>query len=167
MPDPLPPDSPVYVPPEGPPQRGPSREIYGRMGREAIYRMCEDFYTELERSQIRSLFPEDMVAASHRNAAFIVGVVGGPPLYRELYGSPQMRARHLRIPIDRAARDVWLGCFLRVLEGAEERYGFPAEHLPGFKRWLEEFSLWMVNRDGPPQPALLTAPVKNAPGGPK
>lgn len=138
---------PVYVPPEGPPQRGPSREIYGRMGQAAIFRMAEDFYAELEKSEIRHLFPEDMVAASHRNAAFLVGVLGGPPLYRELYGSPQMRARHLRIPIDRTARDVWLACFLKVLEGAEARYGFPPEHLAGFRQWLAEFSLWMVNRE--------------------
>ncbi len=137
----------VYVPPEGPPQRGPSRQIFGCMGKAAIFRMAEDFYAELERSEIRHLFPEDMVMAAHRNAAFLVGVLGGPPLYRELYGSPQMRARHLAIPIDRAARDVWLGCFLKILEGAETRYGFPPEHLPGFRQWLAEFSLWMVNRD--------------------
>jgi hemoglobin len=116
------------------------------MGQAAIFRMAEDFYVELEKSPIRDLFPDDMVAAAHRNAAFLVGVLGGPPLYRELYGSPQMRARHLSISIDRAARDVWLSCFLKVLEGAEVQYGFPPEHLPGFRQWLAEFSMWMVNR---------------------
>jgi hypothetical protein len=39
----------------------------------------------------------------------------------------------------------WLGCFERVLVRAPERYGFPAEHLPGFRAFLDGFSLWMVN----------------------
>jgi hemoglobin len=56
-----------------------------------------------------------------------------------------MRARHLAFRITPAARDVWLACFERVLEGAVAAYGFPAEHLDGFRRFLRDFSLWMVN----------------------
>ncbi|HMP73727.1 MAG TPA: hypothetical protein PKE55_10735 [Kiritimatiellia bacterium] len=143
------PDS-IYVPPGGPPQEiSPSREIYGRMGEEAIFRMCRDFYGELEQSAIRGMFPEDMGKASEKVGAFLVGVLGGPPLYAQRYGPPMMRARHLPFVIDEAARQVWLGCFLKVLESAGERYGFPEEHLPGFVRFLEGFSGWMVNaREG-------------------
>jgi hemoglobin len=136
---------PVYVPPEGPPKKIPSKEIYAAMGRENIFRMCEDFYRELEKSEIRSLFPEDMVAASRKNAAFFVGMLGGPPLYQELYGSPRMRARHLHVVIDEQARRTWVDCFRRTLDHAVERYSFPPEHLPGFIEFLEGFSAWMVN----------------------
>lgn len=137
----------VYIPPGGPPQGpGPSKEIFGRMGEEAIFRMCRDFYDEIGRSPIRAMFSEDLPEASKKLAAFLVGVCGGPPLYHQRYGNPMMRARHLPFAIDEAARRVWLDCFLRTLEGAEASYGFPAEHLPGFRRWLEEFSGWMVNR---------------------
>ena len=39
----------IHVPPGGPPQGpGPSRELYGRMGEDAIFRMCRDFYARLE-----------------------------------------------------------------------------------------------------------------------
>lgn len=137
----------IFTPPSGPPQDiAPSRAIYAAMGPENIFRMCRDFYAELEKSSIRPMFTEDMPLASTRLAAFFVGLFGGPPLYRELYGPPQMRARHLPFAIDDAARRVWLDCFYTTLQGAETRYAFPAEHLPGFIRYLDEFSVWMVNR---------------------
>lgn len=116
------------------------------MGQENIFRMCADFYRELEKTPLRPLFPPDMQEASKKTAAFFTGLLGGPPLYAEQFGPPRMRARHLPFAIDEAARQVWLSSFKTVLEGAESRYGFPAEHLPGFIRFLEEFSGWMVNR---------------------
>ena len=145
-PDP-PAGEPVYVPPEGPPTGvSPSPLIYDRMGEEAIFRMCADFYALLEQSEIRSMFPEDMPAASERLACFLVGLFGGPPLYLQRYGSPRMRERHLHVAIDEQARLTWLSCFKRILLGADLTYGFPAEHLPGFMLSLDTFSRWMVNR---------------------
>ena len=136
-----------HVPPGGPPQGpGPSREIYARMGEDNLRRLCRDFYRRLEASPIRPLFPEDMAAASERIADFLIGLCGGPPLYRERHGEPRLRARHLPFPIDEAARQVWLGAFQATLQDAEAAYGFPAEHLPGFLRWLDEMSAWMINR---------------------
>jgi hemoglobin len=148
----------IYVPPGGLPRVAPpSSEIYAHMGQDNIFAMLEDFYLELEQSSIRSMFPEDMMAASQRSAAFFVGLLGGPPLYQQLYGPPMMRARHLPFPIDETARQEWLACFDRVLAHAPEKYAFPAEHLPGFRAFLEGFSSWMVNT-GPlsdDEPALL------------
>ena len=139
---------PVYIPPGGPPQgMSPSQEIYDRMGEEAIFQMSEDFYRELEQSDVRPLFPPDMVEASKKQAMFLVGVLGGPPLYHEAFGHPRMRQRHIPFEIDEAARQTWLRCFKKTLEGAEEKYGFPGEHLEGFIAWLESFSAWMVNTE--------------------
>ena len=140
---------PVYVPPGGPPQDiAPSREIYARMGEENIFRMAEDFYRALEQSDIRPLFPPDMVEASRKQAMFLVGVLGGPPLYAEAYGPPMMRKRHLPFEIDETTRQTWLNCFKQTLENATDSYDFPAEHLDGFIHFLEEFSAWMVNTEG-------------------
>jgi hemoglobin len=138
----------VYVPPGGPPQQGPSKDVYDVMGRENIYRMMKDFYAELEQSELRGMFPEDMVEASRRSAAFFVQLLGGPPLYNELYGPPMMRRRHLPFAIDEHARQVWLGCFKKVLEKADT-YAFPPEHLQGFVAFLDAFSGWMVSRKSP------------------
>jgi hemoglobin len=144
---------PVYVPPIDPAAIvPPSREVYRLMGEASIFRMMEDFYRELERSPLRPLFPADMLAASRRSAAFFVGLLGGPPLYQQRYGRPMMRARHLAFAITLAARDEWLACFDRVLAHAPDRYGFPSEHLPGFRAFLRDFSLWMVNTEPAPGP---------------
>ncbi len=139
---------PVYVPPIDPARIAPpSREVYGLMGEANIFGMIEDFYRELERSSLRRLFPADMVAASRKSAAFFVGLLGGPPLYHQRHGNPMMRARHLAFAITLAAREEWLACFERVLARAPERHGFPAHHLPGFRTFLRDFSLWMVNTE--------------------
>ncbi len=136
----------IYVPPEGPPQFSPSHEIYPHMGEDNIFKMLEDFYLELEKSSIRSMFPEDMKEASKKSGAFFVFLCGGPPLYQQLYGAPMMRKRHLAFPIDEAARQVWLGCFKKTLENADVKYHFPMQHMPTFWSFLEKFSAWMVNK---------------------
>lgn len=137
----------LYVPPGGPPRvEPPSNEIYAAMGQENIFLMLEDFYRELEKSSIREMFPKNVVAASKKSAAFFVGLLGGPPLYHQTYGPPMMRARHLPFTIDEQTRQVWLSCFDTILDNAPTAYNFPAEHLPGFKNFLNEFSKWMVNR---------------------
>jgi hemoglobin len=144
----------IYVPPIDPSQiRPPSRAVYALMGEANIFRMMEDFYAELERSALRPLFPADMVAAAHKSAAFFVGLLGGPPLYQQRYGNPMMRARHMKFAITPGAREEWLACFERVLARAPERYAFPAEHLPSFRAFLRDFSLWMVNTESGEIPA--------------
>lgn len=135
-----------YVPPGGPPRvPSPSPEIYTRMGQEKIFAMLSDFYKELANSDIRDMFPKDMERASQKSAAFFVGLLGGPPLYHQKYGSPMMRARHMPFAIDEASRRVWLACFDAVLAEAPAKYGFPVEHLPQFREFLVGFSGWMVN----------------------
>lgn len=135
-----------YTPPEGPPQGiNPSQEIYAQMGEENIYKMLEDFYLELGKSSISHLFPENTKEASKRSAAFFVFILGGPPLYQQQFGPPRMRQRHLPFPIDENARQVWLGCFKQILKDADQKYQFPLEHLQGFWRYLDQFSVWMVN----------------------
>ena len=137
---------PIFVPPDGPPRVSPpSPEIYGQMGEANIFAMLRDFYAELERSSIRHLFPASMAESAERSAAFFVGLLGGPPLYHQRYGSPMMRARHLPFTIDAAARVEWLACFDRVLTRAPEDYSFPPEHLAGFRAFLAGFATWMVN----------------------
>jgi hemoglobin len=137
----------IYTPPGGPPQGpGPNPEIYRIMGENNIFRMIADFYKELESSEIRYLFPSDMEESAQKSAAFFVGILGGPPLYLHKYGQPRMRARHLPFEIDDHARQIWLSCFERVLEGAAVKYQFPMQHMQGFKDFLKSFSAWMVNK---------------------
>jgi hemoglobin len=116
------------------------------MGEDNIFRMMSDFYKELEKSEIRHLFPSNMEEASRKSAAFFVTILGGPPLYFDRYGPPRMRARHLPFEIDERARQVWLSCFENTLQDAARKYQFPEQHLRGFKDFLKSFSAWMVNK---------------------
>jgi len=140
----------IYIPPGGPPRiPKPSDDIFSAMGEKGVFGMLADFYRRLGQSQIRHLFPdgeEALVEASRKSAAFFVQIIGGPPLFSQTYGAPKMRERHLPFEIDAAAREEWLRCFGEILAVAPERYGFPPEHLPGFRTWLEGFSAWMVNK---------------------
>jgi len=137
----------IYTPPGGPPQGpGPSPEIYKIMGEANIFRMMSDFYKELQKSAIRRLFPANMEEASQKSAASFVTILGGPPLYIQRYGPPRMRARHLPFEIDEEARQVWLACFEKILEDSDVKYGFPQQHLQGFRNFLKSFSAWMVNK---------------------
>ena len=137
----------IYIPPGGPPQGpGPNPAIYRAMGEPNIFRMMSDFYKELEKSELRPLFPADMEEASKKSAAFFITILGGPPLYMQKYGPPRMRARHIPFEIDEPARQIWLACFERVLEEADMKYQFPMEHMKGFKDFLQSFSAWMVNK---------------------
>ncbi|CUI16669.1 Bacterial-like globin [Candidatus Protochlamydia naegleriophila] len=135
-----------YIPPSGPPQGiTPDSRIYAAMGENNIYKMLEEFYLELEKSSIRHLFPPDMKAASERSAAFFVFILGGPPLYQQQFGSPRMRQRHLSFAIDEEARQVWLNCFKHILQDADKKYHFPMEYMDSFWRFLDQFSIWMIN----------------------
>jgi hemoglobin len=135
-----------YVPNVNPADiAGPSRDIYARMGRENLYRMFEAFYRELGASAIRAMFPEDLITSSRKSAAFFAQLVGGPQEYTEQFGPPRMRARHLPFRITPRARVEWLSCFERVLAHAVDDFNFPAEHLEGFRQFLQKFSEWMVN----------------------
>ena len=137
----------IYVPPGRPPRvPQPSPYIYAHMGEAGIYAMIAALYDELHRSPIAAMFSPDIARSVERSAAFFVGLLGGPPLYHQRYGPPALRARHLHVAIDEAGRQEWLACFRRVLADAPIRFGFPAEHLPDFDRFLEGFAGWMVNR---------------------
>lgn len=138
-------DRKIYVPPGGPPPADPRlAEIYAIMGEDNIFKMLEDFYMELEHSEIRKMFPSDMREASKKSAEFFVFLLGGPPLYQQKHGSPRMRHRHMSFIIDEHARRVWLNSFYKIL-GNGEKYAFPSEYLDAFKTFLDRFSAWMVN----------------------
>lgn len=139
-----------YQPPGGPPRvAAPDRAIFAALGEAGVEAMIRDLYDRLHASSIAGLFGPDREEAIRRSSAFFIGLVGGPPLYHQRYGSPAMRARHLAFPIDEAAKDVWLDCFRAVLAEAPERYGFPEEAVAGFEQFLAGFAAWMVNRGAP------------------
>ncbi len=135
--------------PKPPPQPRPDPAIYRALGTDGVVNLIRAFYDELGRSPIAHLFPkgEALIASADNSALFWVTVLGGPPLYEEKHGKPMIRYRHLRFRITGAEREHWLACWEPVLATAPEKFGFPSEHIPGFRAWITTFSAWIVNTE--------------------
>ncbi|HKX32577.1 MAG TPA: group II truncated hemoglobin [Blastocatellia bacterium] len=94
--------------------------IYEQIGgEEKIRQLVDRFYdlmdTEPEAAGIRALHPEKLDHSRDKLFMFLVGWMGGPPLYVQQFGHPRLRARHLPFPIGESERDQWLWCMSRAL----------------------------------------------------
>lgn len=93
-------------------------EVIG--GEEKIRQLVDRFYdlmdTQPETARIRSLHPEDLTESRDKLFMFLVGWMGGPPLYVTKFGHPRLRARHIRFPIGTQERDEWLWCMYRAMD---------------------------------------------------
>jgi hemoglobin len=123
--------------------------LYGSIGSEGLYSLSWEIYQLLGQSRIAEMFPkgEELKAASERQAEFLIGILGGPPLYMQKHGHPRMRARHLPFRIDEAARQEWLRCFRTALDDGSA-YGLSGNQAAELMVWIEAFSGWMVNTEG-------------------
>lgn len=73
---------------------------------------------------------------------FLTQFLGGPALYSQQYGHPQMRARHLPHPIGEDDAVAWLQCMSEALTGLPIDEQLKDEI---FKR-LVPTAMFMVNR---------------------
>ena len=141
----------MFTPAAGPPSLEPPHPaIFAALGVDGITALVRAVYRNIGQSPIASMFPQGeaaLMAAADKSALFWVTICGGPPLYAETYGPPMMRKRHFGFAITAEARTQWLACWDPVLETAPEQFGFPSEHLAGFKAWMEGFAGWMVNTE--------------------
>lgn len=88
-------------------------------GAEVIRALVNRFYDLMEASAeaagIRQLHPADLQGSRDKLFMFLVGWMGGPPIYVEKYGHPRLRARHLPFPIGATERDQWLNCMKQAM----------------------------------------------------
>jgi hemoglobin len=89
-------------------------------GENAVRALVDRFYdlmdTRPEARVIRAMHPADLATSRDHLHWFLVGYLGGPPLYMDRRGHPRLRARHLPFVIDLAARDAWLGCMNQAID---------------------------------------------------
>lgn len=69
-----------------------------------------------EAAPIRGMHPKDLRMSREKLFLFLVGWLGGPPLYVQRFGHPRLRARHLPFPIDDDGADQWMRCMEQALE---------------------------------------------------
>ena len=137
--------------PKPPPEPRPHPAIFQALGVAGVQKLIRAFYEEIGRSPIAPLFPrghDALMASADNSALFWVTMLGGPPLYEERHGKPMIRQRHFRFVITGDDRAHWLACWEPVLATAPQVFGFPAEHIPGFRAWINTFSAYIVNTAG-------------------
>lgn len=127
-----------------PPVTMPSPEIYRKIGEEGVRKLIHDHYALLRKSDIKHLFPRDDRAfeqAEKNSADFFVQMLGGPQHYFKNRGRPMMAKRHAAFKIQPKSRIVWLKCYQEILP----KLNLPEELVLSFWKYLNFFSLWMVN----------------------
>lgn len=92
-------------------------------GPEAVKALAAAFFDDMEvhepaLARTHAFDGEATVAPGLRErfALFLVGWLGGPQDYVELYGPPKLRTRHAKLQVDAALRDAWLRSMGRALD---------------------------------------------------
>ena len=114
-------------------------------GAAAIRRLVEAFYPRVQgHPDLAPLFPADIRPVLERQYRFLTQLLGGPPLYSELYGPPMLRARHLPHAVSPRSRDAWLACMAEAVAEA----GLPPEAGASLLQRLAPVAAHMVSTPG-------------------
>ena len=91
-------------------------------GEEGVRRLVERFYDLMDAQpdfgDIRDMHASSLKAPREKLFLFLSGWLGGPALYVEKHGNPQMRQRHLPFAIGDAERDQWMACMSQAMRDA-------------------------------------------------
>lgn len=117
------------------------REVGGEDGVRRIVDRFYDLMEELpEAAAIRAMHPADLTSSRQKLFEFLVGRLGGPPLYVERHGHPRLRRRHMPFAIDSAGAAAWMLCMRGAVDkelgntpAAEALLGLMG-HIAGFMR---------------------------------
>lgn len=93
---------------------------YQILGEAGIRELTDVFYdimdTLPEAAGIRALHARDLSPMKEKLAEYLIGWMGGPPIYAEKYGGVCMTEPHEPYHIGPEERDQWLLCMHRALE---------------------------------------------------
>lgn len=93
---------------------------YEILGEEGIRELTDAFYDFMaessEASGIRAMHAEDLTPMKEKLAEYLIGWMGGPPIYAQKYGSVCMTGPHKGYAIGESERDQWLLCMNKALE---------------------------------------------------
>lgn len=125
------------------PQFSPA-DVFDRIGHDGFQRLVRGFYERVENDDIlRPMYPAgDLEPAERRLREFLEQYFGGPTTYSQRRGHPRLRARHMRFPIDEAARDRWVALMLAALQDAD----LPDEVVAIMRDYFENGATFLMNR---------------------
>ena len=94
-------------------------DLYTQLGEAGIQRLVDRLYHWMavlpEAHAAYRLHGPDLDEVKRRLAAFLSGWLGGPERYRDSYGEPMMRRRHLAFPVGPLERDAWMAALDQAL----------------------------------------------------
>jgi hemoglobin len=91
--------------------------LYERLGPENLQKLVNAFYDLVfSDPEIKDLFKTDKELIKKKQFMFLTQFLGGPALYSDAYGHPQMRARHLPHPISEDKAVAWLKCMHAAID---------------------------------------------------
>lgn len=118
--------------------------LFQRLGAENIQTLVNNFYDLVfAHPQISHLFKTDKEVIKEKQRLFLTQFLGGPDLYSQQYGHPQLRARHLPHPISNDDAVAWLECMNKAIGTLSIDQKLKDEL---FKRFVPT-AMFMVNRD--------------------
>jgi hemoglobin len=90
--------------------------LYDKLGTDNIALLVERFYDLVfAHPEISHLFKTDKALIKEKQRLFLTQFLGGPALYSQQYGHPQLRARHLPHPIGNDEAVAWLACMRKAI----------------------------------------------------
>ena len=132
-----------------PPVVKPIPEFLLEVGEGGIREIISNHYDEIKKSEIFIIFPQDekdFEQAKVNSADFFIQICGGQPHFTTNRGAPRMVGRHAPFRIDANARKVWLELYKPLIEKLKES-GVTETSLYSFWRYLNIFSIWMINTE--------------------
>ena len=93
---------------------------YQILGEDGIRHLTNTFYDIMdslpEAAGLRAMHAQDLSVMKEKLAEYLIGWMGGPPLYADKYGTVCMTTPHEPYHIGPAERDQWLLCMDKALE---------------------------------------------------
>lgn len=124
-----------------------TKTLYEELGgEETIRKLVEAFYPKVYRDpDLAPIFPDGIEGIMHKQRLFLTQFTGGPPLYTNLYGPPQMQRRHLAFEVTPRRAQAWLRC----MKEAMDEIGLRGEVRDFFYGRLTHVAGLMVNSEDP------------------
>ena len=117
-------------------------------GEQNVQKLVDRFYDLMDEDPdyfgIRQLHPASLAGLREKLFKFLMGWLGGPPLYEQEYGHPRLRARHLPYAIASAERDQWMACMIRAMADVDLEESLRTRLAQSFFQTAD----WMRNKEG-------------------